>query len=293
MNLKHLILPIGLIVALSACSDFFETSLELEAPAYDKTLVLDCQVKSGQDTVLIRVSRNFGILENIKYQAEAEINDATVQLNINGLTNNASKLVDATDYNYRIILNSKLKPGDQLEIKAAHPTYPSVTSSATLLPFCEVISAGFTENGGLDNSGDKRSKITIKIKDKPGKNYYAIQVHAPNSNGRIRPTFISSIDPGLKEAFGNNILVLTDEGFDGKEKILDILMYPIAADHAKGNLKVVWYDINESYYHFSRSLLEFDRTKDNPFANPVSVISNINNGTGIFAAHTYQEVDVK
>jgi hypothetical protein len=286
------IIAISFFLILTSCEDFFETTLELDPPPFEKTLVIDHLTYTGRDTIDFRISTNAGILENIEIY-DLNINDAEVKLTVNGQSYVAKINAQAvTYYNYAVILPSPLKQGDELSILATHPLYGQASSTFKFLPETDILSAVFYEDGGLDQNGDERSKVSVKFMDKPGKNYYAVQIIAPFFNNQIRPTSVSSLDPAVFESHERYTVLLTDDGFDGKEKILDFQTYRIPEDWAKGNVKLVWYGISEDYYKFSRSLNAHQNTADNPFGTPVPVTTNINGGTGIFAGHTRQVIDV-
>jgi len=287
------LIVISFFLLLTSCDDFFETTLELDPPPFEKTLVIDLLAYTGRDTIDFRISTNSGVLENVEIY-ELNINDAEVTLTINGQPFMAkTNSQTGTYYNYTLILPSSLNQGDELSILATHPVYGKASSFFRFMPETEILSAVFYEDGGLDQSGDERSKVSVQLMDKPGKNYYAVQIIAPFFNNKIRPTFVSSLDPSVSESHERYTVLLTDDGFDGKEKILDFQIYRISEDGAKGNIKLVWYSISEDFYKFSRSLNAHQNTADNPFGTPVPVTTNINGGTGIFAGHTRQVIDVK
>jgi Domain of unknown function (DUF4249) len=289
---KLYIIAFSFFFVLTSCEDFFETTLELDPPPFEKTLVIDHLAYTGRDTIDFRISTNAGVLENIEIY-DLNINDAEVILTVNGQPSVAKVNPQAaTYYNYSVILPSLLKQGDELSILASHPSYGKASSTFRFLPETEILSAVFYEDGGLDQSGDERSKVSVKLKDNPGKNYYAVQIIAPYFNDQMQPTFVSSLDPSVFKSHEQYTVLLTDDGFDGKEKILDFQIYRIPKDDANGNIKLVWYGISEDYYKFSRSLNAHQNTADNPFGTPVPVTTNINGGTGIFAGHTRQEIDV-
>lgn len=284
---------ISMFLPLTSCEDFFETTLELDPPPFTRTLVIDHLTYTGRDTLNFRISTNAGVLENIEIY-ELNINDATVTLEVNGVSYTAKVNSNNGVYNnYSVILSSSLKPGDEVSILALHPVFGRATSSFRFLPETEILSAVFFEDGGLDQSGDERSKITVNLVDKPGKNYYAVQILTPHFNDQIRTTDVSSLDPSVSESHERYTVLLTDEGYDGKEKTIDFQIYRISDVLAKGKVKLVWYSISEDYYKFSRSLHAHQNTADNPFGTPVPVTTNINGGTGIFAGHTRQVIDVE
>ena len=287
---------LGLFLSLTSCEDFFETTLELDPPPFEKTLVIDCVAHAGLDTLELRISRNAGILENIEVE-ELGITDAEVVFSVNGNKISAQYFQDEFQYqnrnNFRAVLSSPLKTDDVVLIEVNHKDFEKATSLIRILPHTEIFSAVFTEDGGLDREGEEKSKVTVKLKDQPGKNFYAVQILAPDWNDSLSATYVSSLDPAVFESYQDDIVLLTDDGYDGKEKTIDFQIYRFQKESVEGRIKLVWYNISEDFYKYSRSLLAHKNTADNPFGTPVPVTTNIEGGTGIFAIHSQQIEDIK
>lgn len=293
---KLSIAAIILIFSLTSCEDFFETTLELDPPPFEKTLVVDCVSNNMLDTIQMRISQNQGILED-KPNYALDISDADVYLNVNGMELKAATIssLDRNDNrnNYRVVLPSKLKSGDNVQIKVTHKDFNEAGAAMEILPTSDILSAVFSENGGLDRDGNKKSKVSVTFNDPKGKNFYAIKISVPNYDDISDYTYITSVDPSAYESYDYETLLLSDEGFDGEKKVIDFLIDPLYYDNDKGKIKLNWYHISEDYFKFSRSLRAYKNTEDNPFGSPVPVISNINGGVGIFAIHNLQIVDVE
>lgn len=287
---------LGLFLSLTSCEDFFETTLELDPPPFEKTLVIDLVAHAGLDTLELRISRNAGILENIDVE-ELGIADAEVVFSVNGNKISAQYFQDEFQNqnrnNYRAVLSSPLKTDDVVLIEVNHKDFEKATSLIRILPHTEIFSAVFTEDGGLDREGEEKSKVTIKLKDLPGKNFYAVQILAPDWNDNLTATYVSSLDPAVFESYEDDIVLLTDDGYDGKEKTIDFQIYRLTKESVEGRIKLAWYNISEDFYKYSRSLLAHKNTADNPFGTPVPVTTNIEGGTGIFAIHSQQIQDIK
>jgi hypothetical protein len=298
MILAKYILPFSffaLLFSLTSCEDFFETTLELDPPPFENTLVIDCVAHTGQDTIEIRISRNAGILENIDV-TQLNIQDADVWVSINGVLDKAKQFTPVfpsqSKNNYRFILTAPLKTGDEILIEATQKELRTASARIQIKPAINIRSAIFIEDGGIDRDGDERSKVTVTIDDPAGKNYYAVQILAPFGNDNLIPTYISSLDPTVYESYQANTLLMTDDGYDGKEKTFDFQLNRLPKEQAENNVTLIWYNISEEYYKFSRSLLAHQNTTDNPFGTPVPVTTNIQGGTGIFAIHHIQVIKV-
>ena len=142
--------------------------------------------------------------------------------------------------------------------------------------------------------------IKLQIQDPPGEeNWYQIRVIAPDRWGRFDKHFSTrdaSIvtdnrieDPVLEgvEPFVGTAPFFQDALFDGKfhEIELTLTHFEIEASQERK----IWLqirNISEVYYKHLRSALLQKTTDDNPFAEPVRIHSNIENGYGIFAGYS-------
>ena len=88
--------------------------------------------------------------------------------------------------------------------------------------------------------------------------------------------------------------LFTDLLFNGQNKTLEIKIPPLKKDYVFNengklnsektlSLTLYLHNISKSYYYYRTSLELYVDASRNPFAQPVQVFSNINNGFGIFA----------
>lgn len=57
-------------------------------------------------------------------------------------------------------------------------------------------------------------------------------------------------------------------------------------------VKVYFYNINKSLYNYHQSLKTYDDVNNIPFAQPVQVYSNIENGFGVFSGANIQVIQL-
>jgi len=82
-------------------------------------------------------------------------------------------------------------------------------------------------------------------------------------------------------------LMLKDQNFDGENYALTftVINYAELKDmDLFGEIRLV--NTSEEYFNYLKSFNMYQRTINNPFATPVQVYSNVNNGMGIFAGGT-------
>ncbi len=294
--MKKLIYKISfltLVFGLTSCEDFFNTTIDIDPPVYEPTIVIDCIHEKSNDFMYFRIARNVGVFDNNTDFRDAMLSDAEVNVFVNGSSFPVVPVNSVFSYNFRVDFDGDLQTGDEVTITAKHPGYPDASVLQKVLPPSEVLSVTFKEDGGLDSEGSEISLISVRIKDKPGKNYYAFRLLEFGPFGIFNETYSSSIDPSVSESYKNNILLISDAGFDGTEKILDFQVPQMRLEDALALLKVEWYDISEHHYVFSRALLLHLNSINNPFSTPVQVPSNVRGGLGSFEIQTLQVLELE
>ena len=149
-------------------------------------------------------------------------------------------------------------------------------------------------------------RITLQIQDPPGEeNRYQIRVIAPDRSGR-RDLRFSTRDPSIiadnriedpvlegVEPFVGSEPFFKDVLFDGDYHEIEISStnYTVEASLERRIWVEVRY-VSETYYMHLRSALLHKTTDDNPFAEPVRIHSNIENGYGIFAGYSARNFEL-
>ena len=93
-------------------------------------------------------------------------------------------------------------------------------------------------------------------------------------------------DPGLYKVFVPRLL-LHDKDFDGRTLTIRLEAFPsIPIDELGGKASVKLRTVSEGYYWYRRSLLFQENYGEEPFAEPVEILSNVTGGHGVFAGYT-------
>ncbi|MCF8381952.1 MAG: DUF4249 domain-containing protein [Bacteroidales bacterium] len=123
-------------------------------------------------------------------------------------------------------------------------------------------------------------------------NYYSISAteqHIENVNDKrsIASTIISSSDP-VAEGFFNykygNLCYFSDENFNGSKVSVTCLFKPEYRVDGKNFIDIQLNSVSKDYYLYVKSLDRYLKAKENLFAEPVKIYSNVEGGYGIFAA---------
>jgi hypothetical protein len=294
--MKKLIYKISfltLVVGLTSCESFFNTTIDIDPPVYEPTIVIDCIHEKSNDSMYFRIARNVGVFDNQTDFRDAMLSDAVVNVFVNGNSLQVVPVNSVYLHNFMVDFGRDLQIGDEVTITAKHPGYPDASVLQKVLPPSEVLSVTFKEDGGLDSDGSEISLISVRIKDKPGKNFYAFRLVELSQFGNYFVQYTGSIDPSVSESYKNNTLLISDAGFDGTEKILDFQVLKMSLEDARELLRVEWYDISEHHYVFSRAMLQHFNSVGNPFSTPVQVPTNVRGGLGSFEIQTLQVLELE
>ena len=277
-------------------------STTIDLPKNPLRLTLNCIGANGNPWKA-RVTLSMGILEFPNF---APVQNATVNIYENGslmetLTNgNFLSIKDSgppVDCNYGSI-NFFPVPGNtyRIEVKAALYETISATYIQPLkveLDTLEVTILG--PNPSYQYSKNIQFKVTFI--DPPEENFYQLMIKAQSEDSLFPQAGaefgLSFSDPAYKET--NDIfyqryypIAFTDSYFNGKKTSLDfesiISQYP---DSPPLNYYTVYINhISKDYYNYLKTFYLQDINLDDPFAQPVQVENNVQNGFGIFAGYT-------
>ncbi len=298
------------IFLFSACSeDFFNQTVDIDPPAYDKQLVT--HVKTGiTDTIMaLSVSRNYGVLETVPQDGWG-VSNALVELWEGDQKMRTFSPEANTNYLYFTPLTPGMfQPGHTYTLKISHPEYDTVTAVQTM-PFKPAVdSVTYDMDGGINAFGEELSDIDVYLKDTPGEvNFYEIAIFGEyiyvdstfDDSGNLISVdtlvFESSFepegsdDPNVLPGY-NNTLLISDQFFDGQAYKLNARIYRYQGDPT--NYAVHVRTLTEDYFLYSISALRKYDTEGIPFVEPVSVHDNLDKGIGIFGLYNEVVVRVK
>ena len=146
----------------------------------------------------------------------------------------------------------------------------------------------FEEDGpAIDNSINK-SEIEIEFKDTPGvSNFYEVSALHFEENFGFEPfysvVFGESLDPATTTGINYASLILDDLSFEGEIKNLSIIIDKQNIQTVEEKLYLSWRVTTEDHFLFNKSTRAQIDQEGNPFASPVQVFSNMENGIGIFS----------
>lgn len=278
-----------------------ETTVEVKLPDQESKIVVNATI-SPDSVLAVHISRSVGALEN---KQKSIIYSAKVKLYENDV------------FKEELLLNSqgffsspslfKPKPENNYKIEVSASNYKSVVA-VSKVPIIVIpasityIDSAFTENDPFSGNKEWYSQIDVTINDDASvTNYYAIQLLQQTPifdtlNNIIAyslyPIYIKTNNPNAEVT--DTDCMISDEFFSGSSYKISIntSTYNIANDSIS-TYYLYFKNISNELYLYKKTLNKYYNANGNPFAEPVRVYSNIENGMGIFCAYSYYLKKIK
>jgi len=263
--------------------------IEVPIPEHTPEMVMSSFYTSDDDSIRVIVSNSIGVLDNDTLIKAVE--GAVVNLYEDG--NLLFTIPEVLPGIYVTYLTSPLVFGKEYRLEATANGFEPV-SATQIMPYPVTVQNHVYEpEGGISLDGYIQDKISFDFQDKAGEeNYYQIVIkHLPDTLGfSDYGVYTWSLDPVMEE--GWQAPIFNDVTFDGDLYNLVIISDPLYYDPSYKvaiDLRV----LTKAKYFLSKSILASFNADGNPFAEPVIVHSNVENGKGVFSleARTFKIVN--
>ena len=292
------LLPIFLILSALTLSN---CTKEIEFDAQDIAPRIVVNSLFTNDSIWsAHISRSVGVLETTSYTT---IDNASVNI-FDDNANLVTTLTHQGDGLYTSPTGVTPQANQSYTIEASASGYESVNASNSIPSAVPIYQLDTVTSTNSD--GETILEATITFQDPPNiSNYYMLEVFVTGmyydeweqDSIEIRePLQISCDDINVETVnrfnfggFENTYLylMLKDQNFDGENYSLTFSVINYAELKEMdlfGEIRLV--NTSEEYFNYLKSFNMYQRTINNPFATPVQVYSNVNNGMGIFAGGT-------
>ncbi|MDG1350274.1 MAG: DUF4249 domain-containing protein [Crocinitomicaceae bacterium] len=252
------------------------------------------------------ISRSVGVLETTSYTS---IEDADVSI-FDGNGVQVTALTNQGDGLYTSPTGATPQADELYTIEVNAPGYTSVSATNRIPTAVQINSIDTVSSTNSD--GENILETTINFQDpSANENYYMVEVLVKGTwidefEGDTiefrEPLQISCNDINVETinrfnsgGFENTYLylMLKDENFDGEDYALtfSVINYAELKDlELFGEIRLV--NTSAAYFNYLKSFNMYQSASGNPFATPVQVYSNVENGMGIFAGGTLTYWDV-
>lgn len=294
MMKRHLIF-FSILTATAACTTVVDFDIPVERPK-----VVINSLFSPDSVWQIQISRAKHVLDNRQGSYFDPVTDASVSIRdqdnvlIETITGSFKNLVG-----HSYIGKTKPLPGKlyviQVEVNN-ETSIKAINKVPTLVPITSfnIDSSRFIAEG-------EAIEIEVNFKDPAEeKNFYTIKIiedafYVINKDTVWFPREIYYVleDPTLNSEFSEPDKYINDNLFNGKNNSLHLKIYFYGSNFTSLNLRLALVSISEEYYKYFTTKSLQDNTNGDPFAQPVQVFSNIENGLGIFAGYSSSVVELK
>jgi len=243
------------------------------------------------------VSKSLSVIDNAPL---AKINNASIQIFENDILIETLTLPLIKDGFYHSDTDSKPVFGKNYSIVVSADGFESVSAADKLptpVPIVstdfKIIDSSFYTSSGSNIYGYINSTVSIKFNDPVGEeNFYQLEVLYPYTlynfdSSKYQNRFISfhlnSDDLSIEEGLEGNI-IFSDLIFDGQT-------YEISAEFTHYNAPpeftyyIYFKSLSKSCFLYKKTYGLYLNKMNDPFAEPVQVYNNIENGFGIFAGY--------
>lgn len=301
MQMRYLIYIIVPIILFFSC----QKAIVIDLPPHEAEFIVHCHLEEDSTKVEAWISSTTGILDSsniltfsysdpdsMKFAESYWVENATVELYENN-TLVAILLADTLRRIYKANLNSPLAGrGNTYRIVVNSPDIEKTASSEIEFPpNAQANNFRHELSVGVDEFGDPIDQLDFDLLDPANfSNVYAFDIEIGIQISGLPSYFYSSYTPDSRnpkiEIDENGLMLLSDQGIDGEAYPLEFTHFSVSDydttiyQDVHGLLLIE--SIGKDYYWHQRSLSNYYNSEGNPFAEPVVIHTNIENGRGLF-----------
>lgn len=255
---------------MASCN--LENDIDLELPAYEPEMVVECYLQPGRDITLTLIEGNAYLdpylntttgLPNLQL-----ISGAIVTVSYGGTTDTLSNSIggdiDGKLFNYTNGSPFPALYNTPISLRIEDPATGRIATATT-----EIIPNIPIDSTWIDEGTGPEAIVLTSVTDPTGtENFYRRMLHVDSLLGsNIDQDFV--VDDQFVSENGA-IIFGSGPGWDSGDTLIT----------------TIW-TINEEYYRFYTSVDDAVNSNGNPFAVPSPIISNIVGGKGIFTGLTF------
>ncbi len=284
----------GLAVLVSSC----EMTIDVDLPESDPVLVVNSYPESGIP-LLVDVTVSRSVLDN-NFNVFPLVKDARVLLVRNGIDSFYADYFDPLkQYAFPLIPHE----GDHFELQVSHPDYPTAHAEARIPQALKISSVRLEHRVETDRDGNELARLSFDIEDRPDEaDYFSMELKYLGTDSIAYSACFQSDDPaffrqgGMQEP-GDRSWFCDEFYFDDSYMTRHpyrVTIYLIESEFQLASELILKLSTHEAAsYYYKTSLEDQLNVYGNPFAEPVIVFNNIENGLGIFAGRASSESRIR
>lgn len=285
---------LGLSFFLSNCdADSFSQVVEIDIPPHEPALAVRAIFQQNDDQLSLLLTDSKGILESTPLEVQKE---AVVQLFENEQALPIFTYNPSTSRFTAPVPNGFGQTASIYRLEVSAPNFKTIQATQTMPRPISILAGKYTPDGTFSSEGDKVDAVEIEFQDPAGEeNYYAFSgfqsiayFNGQDTSYYDSEIYLESNDPLINFGTGQ-LLLLSDAAFNGNT--YKALLYSYN-ERPEGVIKIQLLSLSRDAYLYHRSLSNYYDAQDNPFAEPVTVHQNIENGYGIFGLASVSEIEL-
>jgi len=297
------IFAVIILLSLTSCKkDFFNSTIDVPPTSHDNRLAVSAFISDTDTSYIVAdVTQTYDLDDYIPNSNNLTINGAEVLLyRGEELLYTYERTGVHPGGGYSIPISGAFGgTGETFKLVVKHPNFNNTEATQTMPRAVALSDINFRNISS--ESDDRNGELKFTFDDPAGEeNYYEISVsqQAPyaytDEDGSIIEGFFEShvtlsdeddlfSDPIFAPSFLSRATLVADKSFDGKQKTLVI---PFEKTANSDEFTLYWRSVTKEYYLYARSLALNSTAASNPFSEPVTVFTNIENGVGCFCLRT-------
>ena len=297
MILKR-ILPLSVLLSLTAIFSSCEMTINVDLPKQEPVLVVNAHAESATP-LLVDVTLSQSVLNNDP-GVFPPVKNARVLLIRNGID---SSYADYFDPLKQYALSLIPAEGDHFELQVLHPDYPAVRAEAQIPRALKLNNIKLEHRVEKDLDGNDLARLSFDISDRPDEvDYFSLELKYMGTDSIAHSACFQSDDPvflrrGEMQEPGNSRWFCNEFYFDDHYMTSHpyrVTIYLIESEFQLAEEVILRLRTHEmSSYLYRTSLENQMAVYGNPFAEPVLVYSNIENGLGIFSGSSTSESRIR
>jgi len=280
MKIKYILVILFASMSFYSCEDFFDSVTDVDIEDHESRLAVFCYLTEDSNFHLARVGNSKGYSTG---ESPDQITDATLTLSKGGITLGEFDHQGTDAYSLSVDLDESV--GDEIRLDISAPGYESIFAVTTVTPEINVSQIEYKGKVFSQEYGEPIPEYEVRIVDDGAvDNFYAVEVlRLDTINQNAYGGYITSNDPSISE-WWNVGLVFDDKTFNGNTFNAQILVDAYDGLYENEVYVFTIKSISEEMYQYAKSYTNYQYSFDNPFAEPVTVTSNMQEDAfGIFS----------
>jgi hypothetical protein len=282
---KHLVFGLLVLGFMLSC----DKKLKYKEDDSKELMVINC-VMEANDLITVSLTRSYSTIGNQNVGDLTIVSEANLKL-IDETTGDVYTVNQiSADNNYHF--STTALAGHSYYIEVTHPDFP--TASAR----CKMPDMVYVNSWDTLTLSSTEKKFSFQFNDPQEENYYGIRRSVIDANTGVEQEDGFNEVEGLlnvnKNYWGSHLL-FSDDQLTSSSPTLGVRFMDYSSNGGAeiNGYKVLFSHVSKELYLYSKTSNLIQENEFNPFAEPVRIYCNIENGYGIFAGFSTTVVFVE